>query len=277
MKNKKIGIIGGKGAMGAFFEHFFVNKGYTVFISDLNSRLTNIDVAKKSDVIFISVPLDITIDVIKEIAPFLNENQLLSDFSSLKEDIVNSMLKHSTASVIGTHPMFGPFIKNLKGQNIILCVGRDRNGWEKKLTKMFEKNGCNINKIDAKSHDENMALVQSLIHMLSIAIGRTMQKKNLHPLDLDKFSTPIFRLNSDLIGRLFNQDMSLYLSIIRNNKYTKKNIDIFMESFKEVQMSLLGEDRKKGMCFLENIKTFFNGFCKSAFNRSSKVLDAFFS
>ena len=38
---KTIGIIGGKGLMGKFFAEFFKHKGFTVLISDKNTKLTN--------------------------------------------------------------------------------------------------------------------------------------------------------------------------------------------------------------------------------------------
>ena len=277
MKNCKIGIIGGRGAMGSFFHNFFKVKGFDVLISDIDTKLSNKDIAQKCDMIFLSTPINVTIDIIKEIAPFLNERQLLSDFSSLKENIINAMLKYSKSSVIGMHPMFGPFTNKIAGQNLILSVARDNNSWEKKLKAIFDGSSLNIEKMDAKAHDKHMAFVQGLTHIIAIAMGRTMQKKNIHPAKISSFSTPVFRLNSDIVGRLFNQDPSLYLSIISDNKYTKENVDIFLESLQESKKKILENNNNKSILFLKSIKTFLNGFCHSAFKRTSKALDVFFS
>ncbi len=273
----KIGIVGGKGAMGSFFKKFFEDKGFDTLISDIDTKLTNKDIATLCDVVFLSVPIDKTFDVIKEVAPLLSENKLLSDFTSLKEDVVATMLTYSKSDVIGMHPMFGPFTENLKGQNIVFCEGRDKNGWEEKFTTIFEAGGLHINKMTPQEHDKHMAFVQGLTHLISITMGRVVQKKNCHPNITSSFSTPIYRLNNDLVGRLFAQDLSLYYSIITENKYIKENSEIFLESFMEVQNVLLNQDKKKSSIFLDSIKKFLNfDFCTKAFKRSSKVLDTFF-
>ncbi len=57
MQKKLIGIIGGKGQMGKYFADFFKKNGYKVIISDCKTKLSNIELAAKADVVVISVPI----------------------------------------------------------------------------------------------------------------------------------------------------------------------------------------------------------------------------
>jgi len=50
---------------------------------------------------------------------------------------VKLMLASSKAEVIGCHPLFGPQLKDLSGQNVVLCPARGKKwlGWLKGLLK----------------------------------------------------------------------------------------------------------------------------------------------
>ena len=71
MEKKLIGIIGGKGEMGAYFAEFFERNGFEVIVSDRRTKLTNKELAKKADVVIVSVPIRVTEKVIQEVAPFV--------------------------------------------------------------------------------------------------------------------------------------------------------------------------------------------------------------
>ena len=49
---------------------------------------------------------------------------LLMDVTSIKEAPVKAMLESTKASVVGTHPMFGPSVHSLQGQRVVLCLER---------------------------------------------------------------------------------------------------------------------------------------------------------
>ncbi|MBI5148267.1 prephenate dehydrogenase/arogenate dehydrogenase family protein, partial [Candidatus Pacearchaeota archaeon] len=113
-KKLTVGIIGGRGLLGKIFKKFFRKYGFKVLISGRKTKLTNIGLAKRADIIIVSVPIHSTISVIKEIAPYTRKEQLLMDFTSIKEEPIKEMLK-SKASVIGLHPMFGK-VESLVGK-----------------------------------------------------------------------------------------------------------------------------------------------------------------
>src|SRR3989344_3167916 len=143
MRAITVGIIGGTGQMGQFFKRFLESNNCKVLISSRKAKLKPEKCAKQSDVVFVSVPIDSTINVIKKIAPHINKNSLLIDTTSIKKEPVDAMLRYSKCEVIGMHPVFGPNVSSLKNQIVILCPARTKK-WLNWIVNIFEKNKAKI-------------------------------------------------------------------------------------------------------------------------------------
>ncbi|MCK5311649.1 MAG: prephenate dehydrogenase/arogenate dehydrogenase family protein [Desulfobacteraceae bacterium] len=273
--NCKIGIIGGQGVMGKWLANFFKTYGYSVEISDLNTKLSNFKIAENCKIIILSTPIDQAIKISKQIGKNLRSDQVLMDICSQKEDILSAMLEYSNSEVVGTHPMFGPSIASVKNQNIVLCRGRGDNGflWLKDL---FSKAGANVTILNAAEHDKNMAIVQSLTHFISICFAKTLQKMGIHPKDIFNTSTPVFKINSDIIGRLFAQDPDLYATLIGSNKYADQCINLFSESFKETKENLIAGTHDTATKYIAETGDFLGNYKKEAMDRSNKFLNVIF-
>ncbi len=271
----KIGIIGGKGMMGIWFKDFFENQGYDVMISDVDTEITNKDLARECTVVILSTPIDAAIKIISDIGYLFKKEQILMDFCSQKENIVKAMVKYSKSEVVGIHPMFGPFTDSIKAQNIILCPGRGRTGlsWVKEV---FSGAGAKVTEFDPAGHDRHMAIVQGLTHFIAICMARTLQKMDLHPNKAFSISTPIFRINSDIMGRLFAQDPELYTTLVGENSYVSDVLDLFIESLEETKESILDGKHDKGVEFIKNIGDFIGDYRETALNRSNKFLNILF-
>ena len=259
--------------MGRWFKDFFSGAGYKVLISGRKTRLTPTDMAKKSDVVILSVPLDVAIRLSEEIGPILSHDQLLMDLCSLKETILKSMLRFTQAQVVGTHPLFGPFTDSIKGQNIIVCPGRGT-GWLKWLEDELRGKEAVVTCMDPVTHDKNMAVVQGLTHFLTVCMARTLQKMNTPPDEAISYSTPVFRLNINLIGRLFSQDPGLYANLIGANRHVEDVLATFMSAVYEAKESLLSGQEAGAVAFLDDIRSFLGGFCQDGLKESNKIINA---
>ena len=271
MKNVTIGIIGGTGGMGKLFEKVFLDAGHTVLIAGRSTELTYIDLAKQSDVIIISTPLSSVEEICIEIGPHIDEDKALMDFCSLKEDVVKYMVENTKAEVVGTHPMFGPFTHSLEGQNIILCPGRG-DKWLRWIEKEFKNEKAVVSTMDPVDHDRTMAVAQGLTHLLTICMGRTLQKLGMSPSDAAPYSTPIFKLKNNLIGRLFAQDPYLYSTLVGDNKHVSDVLGLFLESLEEGKDAMLSNDINKSIDFLGDIKSFLGNFCNQGLEESNKFM-----
>ena len=275
MSDITIGIIGGTGNMGRWFKDFFSGAGYKVLISGRKTPVAPTDMAKKSDVVILSVPLDVAIRLSEEIGPILSHDQLLMDLCSLKETILKSMLRFTQAQVVGTHPLFGPFTDSIKGQNIIVCPGRGT-AWLKWLEDELRGKEAVVTRMDPVTHDRNMAVVQGLIHLLTVCMARTLQKMNMSSEEALLSSTPIFRINLDLIARLFGQDLDLYASLVNKNRHTKEALKTFLSAMDEAKESLLSGRNEDKISFLKDIKAFLGDYCQTGLEESNKILNALY-
>jgi prephenate dehydrogenase len=275
--NKKIsiGIIGGTGSMGRWFSDFFSDAGYKVMISGRKTKKTGAYIAKNCDVVILSVPLYAAVELAESIGPLLCRDQLLMDFCSLKETIVKKMLDNTEADVVGTHPLFGPYTDSIKNQNVILCRGRGdaRLRW---LKNELSGKGAVVTVLDPEEHDRQMAVVQALTHFMTICMGRTLQKMNMKNDTAHSCSTPVFRINHDLIGRLFAQDLELYRTIINENRHFSEVLDVFLSVVREGKSSILSGNNHKGLLYLENIREFFIESSRNCLEESNRIINALY-
>ena len=180
MTEYTIGIIGGTGSMGQWFNSFFREAGHRVLISGRQTTITTKNITETCDIVIISTPIDAAIHVCEEVGPLLSENQLLMDFCSLKERIVDKMAESTRAAVIGTHPMFGPGTESIKGRNVVICPVKNSR-WVDWLENFLSSKGAEVTRMDPAVHDRNMAVVQGLTHLLTICMGKTLQKLDMTP------------------------------------------------------------------------------------------------
>lgn len=245
-------------------------------ISGRKTELTYRDLCRQSQVVILSAPLDAATRIAADIGPGLSREQLLTDVCSLKEPILEAMLRSTSAQVAGTHPLFGPFTGAVKKQNIILCPGRGAE-WLDWLETQFASRGAVVTRMDAEAHDRNMAVVQGLTHFITVCMGRMFQKLNLSPEEARTCSTPIFKLKLALVGRLFAQDLHLFQKLIGGNAYSKDILELFSAVAEEARGVLLSGQNGAGAEYLEDIRRFLGGFCQDALEESNPVLNGLYT
>ena len=276
MKRYTIGIIGGTGSMGRWFDTFFTESGHNVLISGRKTEITTKNIIDTCDVVIISTPLEAAVRIAEEAGPLLTDQQLLMDFCSLKERIVSKMAESTRAAVIGTHPMFGPFTESISGRNVVICPVNDSH-WVRWLEDLLKNNGAEVTRMDPVDHDRHMAVVQGLTHLLTICMGKTLQKLGITPEKVSSCSTPIFKLNMDLLGRLFSQDLGLYANLIGKNDYMKDALAIFNSALREGEDCLVQGNNGDKLAYLEEIRGFLGEFCRTGFEESNKALNIIYS
>jgi prephenate dehydrogenase len=230
VKDFAIGIIGGTGGIGKWFADFFAGEGHRVLVSGKSEGTTLPALAAASRIVVVAVPIASTIDVIREVGPLLPEDALLMDLTSLKEEPVREMLAASRAEVIGCHPLFGPDVPSMSGQNIVLCPARG-GGWLGFLQGIFVKNGARITVTAPAEHDRMMALVQGLTHLDTILMGLTLRDSGVEPSELEAFSTPVFRTKRAIIEKIFGPRPGLYAALLAENPNMPALLKIFERNF----------------------------------------------
>jgi len=238
MEKFPIGIIGGAGGIGRWFATFFEQAGYTVHASGQTSGLRPAEMAAACPVVIVSVPIGVTEAVIGEVGPHMKEDSLLMDLTSLKAAPVRAMLEASASEVIGLHPLFGPGVPSLEGQNVVLCPARG-SGWLPWVRETLGKKGATLIETTPERHDEIMAVVQALNHLNTLVLGLSIREAGISREDLEQFSTPLFRARLAAIENLFSHPQ-LYAEIIAGNPHASKILELHERAIGTVK-SLIGE------------------------------------
>lgn len=267
----KVGIIGGTGQIGQFFRKVFEKNNCEVLISSRKTRLKPEECAKQSDIVLVSVPIEVAVDVIKKISPYINKNSLLMDTTSIKKEPVDAMLKYAKCEVIGMHPVFGPGVESLKNQTIVLCPARAKK-WMEWVVDIFEKEGAKIKITTPEKHDEMMSVIQGLNHFSTLAVAHAMKDLGVSLKESLEYTSPIYKLRMIMVGRILNQDANLYASIEIKNPENKKILKIYEKSSKKLQRIIETKNTKEFVKYFNECAEFFGDFKKEAEETSNYLI-----
>ncbi|MDG2291826.1 MAG: prephenate dehydrogenase/arogenate dehydrogenase family protein, partial [Phycisphaerales bacterium] len=272
---RTVAIIGGKGGMGSCFARLFTMLGHEILIVDSDTELTGPAAAAQADVVILSVNIESTLGVIKDIAPACSPDTLLMDLTSIKHDPVEAMLEHSDCSVIGTHPLFGPTLHSLQGQRMVLTPARAVGDfdWHAWLVEMLSAVGLTLLESTPEAHDRAMAVVQVLTHYSTEVLGRTMQRLDVSVQETLKFTSPIYHMELLMTARHFAQSADLYASIEMSNPNYDEVMSTFREAAGEVHDAVAAGDREAFHQLFNEVGTFFGPFSSTALEQSSFLID----
>ncbi|MFB6116048.1 MAG: prephenate dehydrogenase/arogenate dehydrogenase family protein [Candidatus Nanosalina sp.] len=204
------------------------------------------EAAERADVIIVSVPISVTVDVIQEIGPHISDDTLLCDVTSVKKKPVEAMKQYSN-EVLGMHPMYAPS-NSIKGQKIVLCPEEGKKWTE--MEEFWSRNGGEIHVTEPEAHDKAMSIVQGLMHFSELVMAETIRKSDLEDSELEEYSTPIYQLLTDLTARMLNQKPGLYGSIQAENPENEEIRENFIESAEEIR-ELVGDEEEFAEKFYE--------------------------
>lgn len=271
--NPVIGIIGGHGRMGALFAEFFKLRGIKVLISDVGTNLTNHELAQKSDIIIVSVPIDNTEKVIREVLPHMRYGSAIMDFTSIKQMPVLAMLK-GNCEVMGMHPMFGNS-NPIPGQTVILCRTKKSEKWSRWMADFLRRNNVKIEEMSAVEHDKIMNIAQGLIHFAEITFADGLRRAGLPMEKLFKFTGKASELKIQLAARIIDQDPGLYGNIQIANPYALNSLKKYKQSVDELLKIVEKKDLKGFKKYFLKNREFFGNYTKQAYRDSSYLLDKF--
>ncbi|MEX0823165.1 MAG: bifunctional chorismate mutase/prephenate dehydrogenase [Balneolaceae bacterium] len=269
---KHILFVGGSGGMGSLYRKFANQSGHQTYSIDKGNWYELEEMAPKLDLVIITVPINVTNQVIERIAPKLNKDTILTDFTSNKKDPLKKMLEVHEGPVIGLHPMHGPDVPNLSKQLMVFCSGRDseKGKWFEEQCKLW---GMRVMEADPQKHDHVMNLVQGLRHFVALLHGSFMKEYDLNPSEMLDYSSPIYRAELMMTGRIFAQDAELYADIVFSNRERR---ELLLSFFKHHQslMKMVEKDDKKGFIReFEAVTDFFGSFASQALKESGYLIN----
>lgn len=265
-------IVGGQGKLGQLFGQLFTLSGYEVRNLDKDDWHQAERLVADAGVVVIAVPIEQTCAVIDAL-PTLPQDCLLVDLTSIKQAPLAAMLKAHAGPVLGLHPMFGPDVASLAKQVVVVCHGRGEEHYQW-LLEQIAIWGARLHEAPASEHDQAMQLVQAMRHFTAFVYGLHLKREHADIEQLLQYSSPIYRLELAMVGRLFAQDARLYADIIFAQPDTLSRARHYLERYQEA-LALLEAGNKQGFesCFAD-VAQWFGDFAQQFRNESATMLMA---
>ncbi|UPR52673.1 bifunctional chorismate mutase/prephenate dehydrogenase [Vibrio cyclitrophicus] len=267
---RSVVIVGGNGQLGGLFGRMFKLSGYEVKILGSQDWDRADELLDNAGLVVVTVPIHLTEGVIAKLGN-LPSDCILCDLTSIKSKPLQAMMNMHQGPVVGLHPMFGPDVPSLAKQVIVYSDGRGSENYQW-LLNQFGIWGASLCQMDAAEHDHGMTLIQALRHFTSFAYGLHLSKENPNIDQLLKLSSPIYRLEIAMVGRLFAQDPNLYGDIILSSDENIEMIRRFHSRFGEALEILDGKDKAKFVDSFNQVSDWFGDYSQQFLQESQNLL-----
>jgi len=169
------------------------------------------------DILINAVSLEKTIEVFDELIPYLTDDCIIADITSVKKGLA-SYYKEKGRRFVSTHPMFGPTfgdVKNLSEENAIIIKESDKEG-TKFFRDFFESLKLKVYDYSFDQHDQTIAYSLSLPFSSSLVFASCMQQQEA--------PGTTFRRHHEIAEGLLSEDDYL-LSEILMSPYSLEQVE----------------------------------------------------
>jgi len=258
--------------MGRMVARFFSESGHRTHVVDIGTSLTLEECARRCQVIVVAVPTDHAEEVIGKVGPLVLADGCLVDIISLKSKFLDVMLRSTSAEVVGTHPVFGPGVQDFVNQTMVLCPGRGKR-WETWLHGLFVALGMKVKVCTAEEHDYMMAIIQGMIHFSTITMGHVFKELKFDIQESLQFSSPVYKIRLDMIGRILNQSAELYADIEIQNPSTIPVLKSYLTSCEKLFEIIKSGRREDFITYFNEAAEYLGDFKTVAENESNYLVD----
>ncbi|PKM17501.1 MAG: bifunctional chorismate mutase/prephenate dehydrogenase [Gammaproteobacteria bacterium HGW-Gammaproteobacteria-15] len=266
----KVVVVGGAGALGARFVSLFQRSGYDVAVLEQQDWPDAEAICADAALVLLAVPITLTGQLINKL-PALPANCVLADITSIKQLPLAAMLAKHSGPVVGLHPMFGPDITNLVKQVVVVCHGRDEKQYQW-LLKQLNVWGAELAVKQAAEHDSAMQLIQAMRHFSSLVYGVHLADENADLHELLQLSSPIYRLELAMVGRLFAQNAELYADIMLSSCEVAQLLERYQQRFTGLLQLLKAKDKAGLMAQFGKGQQFFGELAGQFLQESKQLL-----
>lgn len=263
-------IVGGEGKLGGLFSQMLTLSGYQVKVLDKDDWASAAQMFEGAGLVIVTVPISITCELIRDKLSSLPNDCILADLTSVKTEPVKAMLAAHSGPVVGLHPMFGPDVGSLAKQVVVVCHGRDSDKYQW-LLEQIQIWGARLVEAEPEKHDKAMQLVQAMRHFSSFVYGLNLYKEEADIGSLLQFSSPIYRLELAMVGRLFAQSPELYADIIFAQKESMHAIGDYLDNYSQALSLLRAGDRDAFVAQFKEVAQWFGDFAPQ-FQRESRAM-----
>lgn len=238
----RICLIWGTSAFWQFWKRYFESRGFPVTVTSRSTEISPERAVQEADIIIFSVSIRSTNHVIETLVPQIPPWKLVLDFTGIKKEASERLKLYTSGEVVATHPMFGPWVKSLRDQNIAYDPIAPWEKWHV-LFDLWKSDGANMIELSSDHHDELVAIVQSSVHILNLILGHLLKKRGINVGELLSIATPNSRMQLCILGRFLNQNAGLYTDMqVYNSVYRDEILPEILHYLEEVTDTIKSHD-----------------------------------
>lgn len=209
-------------------------------IEKAGGRAVGLEAACRNEIVILSVPISAFRQTLKKVAPLLAPGTLVVDVCSVKTYPVEWMrdLLPASASILGTHPMFGPdsAADSLQGRKILVWNERVPAERYEKIVRYLRARGLVVIESTPEDHDRQIAVSLSLTHF----IGRALAEFGAEPLEID---TEGYHRLLHILEVVTHDTWQLFVDMHRYNPFAGEKRELFIQALKTIDERMADEDR----------------------------------
>ena len=192
-----VGLISGSFALGlrdnGFAKHIIgvsrtpASAAKALELGIIDEALPLLEAIKKSDLIYVAIPVDATIPTLQTILDNITDKQFVADAGSTKYAMCAAVANHPMRHrFVATHPMWGTEYSGpeaavrdaFKGRACVICE-KEKSDKEivDTIENIYKTFGMNMIYMDANAHDMHAAYISHISHITSFALANTVLEK----------------------------------------------------------------------------------------------------
>jgi len=182
------------------------------------------EAVKQADLIYVAIPVDVSIMVVQRILDIIRPEQILTDAGSTKEQICAAIDLHpKRGRFVAAHPMWGTeysgpeaAVKDaFTGKACVICDAEKSDADAlQTIQNIYAEIGMHLIYMSSTSHDTHAAYVSHISHITSFALANTVLEK-------EKEEDAIFELAAggfESTVRLAKSNPDMWLAIFKQNR-----------------------------------------------------------
>lgn len=203
-------------------------------------RLTTLDEIRefRPELVINAVTVKYTIAAFREVMPYLPDDCIISDISSVKTGL-NDFYEQSGHRYVSTHPMFGPTFANLQQlseENAIIISEGDYMG-RIFFKDLYSKLGLNIYEYTFEEHDRTVAYSLSIPFVSTFVFAAVMKHQDA--------PGTTFKRHLKIAKGVLSEDDFLLQEILFN-PYTGEQVEQIRNELKDL-LDIIGSKDAEGM------------------------------
>ncbi len=233
----------------SFFTQYLLDKGHSLRLYDIiQTRAQNLaetydcpwydslfSAISEVDMVLLCTPIKEIPSIVRTIVPDMKQGSILCEISSLKMRTVAALKNHGNdVQPLAIHPMFGPDIKEIQDQTIVVVPVSDQDKEVALAESLFKD--MNIMVADAETHDRIMASILALPYFMNLAFACTLSTENMSLMR--EMAGTTFTVQLAVTQSVVGESPELIESLINENIFSKDMINKFIDESRHIRRML---------------------------------------